>query len=245
MKKNKVKILLLLVTCYLSLVTAPSAQAQTMSNQNYIIQTESINAISDTKTNANNNTIDKLNPLVSEGVNYKVKSGFENLASSPPFSISLSSDLVDFGILSPTNPIIRTADLKIRSSAVQGYSVIVFENEPLTAVSPAGKTFIPDTTCDEGKCNTENAARWTNTLTYGFGYRCDNTIGTNCDNLFANSNFYKHFPNIVNNDDPQPLMTGVGSDNQAARISYKINISGTQAQGAYNNTITYIALPNF
>lgn len=239
--------LLLLVACYLLLVTAP-VQAQTMSNQNYIIQTEKIDAASDTTANTNSNSqtaTDKSNPEVLGGVNFKIKKGFEDLASAPPFSISLSSDLVDFGTLSPTNPIIRTADLSVNSKAAYGYSVIVFENEPLTTISSNDKAFIPDTTCDSGACGTENAAEWINPLTYGFGYRCDNLAGTDCNSAFAHPNFYKHFPNTANNDDPQSIMAGIGSNNKTARISYKINISSTQTQGAYNNVITYIAIPNF
>lgn len=210
------------------------AAGQTMSNQNYIIKTEGFNTISGVTAVGN------LNPAVSEGVNFKVKTGFENLVSIP-FSISLSSNVVDFGSLSPTNPVIRTVDLGINSDAAYGYSVIVFENEPLKN----DKAFIPDTTCDNGRCDTENAAEWINVLTYGFGYRCDNIIGADCDSSFANPNFYKHFPDIASNDDPQPIMAGIGSNNKETRTSYKVNISGTQAQGDYDNVITYIAIPNF
>lgn len=256
---KKIFLPLLIVTCYLLaprslgevglLVTAPLAQAQTMSNQNYIIQTEEINTISDTATNVNYNSLqtaaDKPNPNVSEGVNFKIKTGFENLVSVSPFSISLSSDIVDFGALSPTNPIIRTADLSVNSKTAYGYSVIVFENEPLTTIFPNDKAFIPDTTCDNGRCDIQNASEWINPLTYGFGYRCDNLNDTDCDSSFTSPNSYKHFPDIANNDDPQSIMAGIGANNKTARISYKINISGTQTQGAYNNVITYIAIPNF
>lgn len=211
-----------------------SASAQTMSNQNYIIKTEGFNTISGVTA------VGDLNPIAPEGVNFKAKTGFENLASIP-FSISLSSSLVDFGSLSPTNPVIRTVDLGINSEATYGYSVMVFENKPLKN----DKAFIPDTTCDNGRCDAENADEWINVLTYGFGYRCDNIIGADCDSSFANPNFYKHFPDIASNDDPQPIMAGIGSNNKEVRISYKVNISGTQAQGTYNNVITYIAVPNF
>jgi hypothetical protein len=170
------------------------------------------------------------------------------------FSISLSSDIVDFGTLSPTNPIIRTADLNINSKAAYGYSVIVFENEPLATISPENKTFIPDTTCDFGACDTQNASEWINILTYGFGYRCDNLIGADCDSSFTSPNSYKHFPDIANNDDPQSIMAGevpyrlvrgIGSKNKSIRISYRVNISVIQPQSIYSNIITYIAIPNF
>jgi hypothetical protein len=219
--------------------------AQTMSNQNYIIRTENFNTASDIVQNNQPSSPVNIKSTISEGVNFKAMLGFESLMSHSPFSISLSSDTVDFGIISPTDPIIRTMDLSVDSPAVYGYSVIAFENEPLTAVLPANKAFIPDTTCDNGGCDTQTTAQWTNALTYGFGYRCDNLIGADCDGTFANPNFYRHFPNIASNDDPQSVMAGVGSSNKQVRIFYKVNISGNQAQGVYSNNITYIGIPNF
>lgn len=238
------------INCFLLLIPSGSAHAQTMSNQNYIIQTQEINAttnVADTEKPES-----KIDPLLSEGVNFKVKSGFENPSSTLPFSILLSSNIVNFGILSPTDPVIRTVDLDIYSLKTHGYSVIVFENKPLTIIPPAesdsaptNSAFIPNTTCDNGECSAENSSEWTNALTYGFGYRCDNVIGVDCDSSFVTANFYKHFPDIANNDDPQPIMSGIGSDNKEIRVSYKINTSGTQTQGIYSNVTTYIAVPNF
>ena len=268
MYRNLKACLLLFVISYLLLVTSPVAQAQTMSNKDYIIKMQGFNTLSGVTAGKDYNLRSTVgdNALTSEGVNFKVKTGFENLAATVPFSISLSSNLVDFGTLSPTNPIIRTVDLSINSLAAYGYSVLVFENEPLTTIPPtasnsatASKSFIPDTTCDFGACGTENAAAWTNALTYGFGYRCDSLTrlpspggkatggqaGADCDSSFAKTNAYKHFPDIANNDDPLSVMAGVGANNKVTRISYKINISGTQAQGIYSNIITYIAVPNY
>jgi hypothetical protein len=240
---------LLLVICYLLFVTAPTAQAQTMSNENYILRTENFNTISgvtageDYKIRATAGNFS--NQSTSEGVNFKVKTGFENIVSELPFSISISSNIIDFGTLSPTNPVIRTVNLTTNSLTAYGYSVLIFENEPLATVPPASKTFIPDTTCDDGACGTENAAQWTNALTYGLGYRCDNVAGADCNNSFAKPNAYKHFPDLASNDDPQSIMSGIGANNKEINISYKVNISGTQAQGTYNNVITYIGIPNF
>lgn len=226
----------------------PIANGQTMSNEDYILRAEQFNAISgvtsgeDYKIRATTGNLSTT--TVSEGVNFKIKTGFENLESPLPFSISLSSNLVNFGTLTPTNPIIRTVDLIMQSKAVYGYSVVVFENEPLTTISE-NKTSIPDTTCDNGKCDTENASEWTNALTYGFGYRCDNVTGIDCDSAFDGTNLYKHFPDLASNDDPQSIMAGIGANNKQIRISYKVNISGTQELDTYGNKITYIAVPNF
>jgi len=241
-------IIFLLTSFFLPFVFASAAGAQTMSNDNYIIKMQEFNAVSGISTGENyklRSTANNLNLGILEGTNFKVRMGSENLTSAYPFSILLSPNVTDFGTLSPTNPIIRTVDLSTNSETVYGYSVIVFENESLTAALSVNKTFIPDTTCDNGECSTEDASEWINALTYGFGYRCDNIAGVDCNSSFAKVNFYKHFPNIANNDDPQSIMAGVGSKNKTTHISYKINISGTQAQGIYNNVITYIGVPNF
>lgn len=252
---KKIYLFLLLATCYLLPAAAPSAQAQTMSNDNYILKMQNFNTVSGVTTGDSYNlrsTTGGYSPASSEGVNFKVKTGFENLASSLPFSISLSSSLVDFGELTPTNPIIRTLDLETNSLTAYGYSVLIFENEPLTVAPPAesnsatdNKIFIPDTTCDNGQCDTQTASEWNNALTYGFGYRCDNVAGVDCDASFSKPNFYKHFPDLLNNDDLTSVMAGIGANNRKARISYKVNISGTQPQGSYSNVVTYIDVPNF
>jgi len=247
LRNIKLLFFLILATLYL-LLNTPPVNAQVMSNQDYKITTGKFNAISNSaaeKDSETKPTTNNFGQAISEGVNFKAKAGFESLKSIPPFSISLSSDIVDFGILSPTNPIIRTVDLSTYSLPVYGYSVISFENEPLTAIQSVNKTLIPDTTCDNGECDDQNASEWINTLTYGFGYRCDNLIGADCDSSFAKTNSYKHFPDISSNDDPQSIAAGFGSKDKKIRISYKVNISGTQAQNIYKNTVTYIGVPNF
>ena len=225
-----------------------TASGQTMSNKDYIIKMQDINTVSGLTGGTNYKprpTSGEISSDVLKGVNFKVRTGFENIASHLPFSVTLSSDLIDFGILSPTNPIIRTVDLRMHNLPLHGYSVIAFEDHPLRKSPDASGEFIPDTTCDNGGCSQENAGEWTNTLTYGFGYRCDNVTGVDCSNSFSNSNFYKHLPDISNGQSSQSVMSGIRAKNKETRISYKVNISGNQAQGIYSNIITYIAIPNF
>lgn len=249
---NKFKIILNFgLIAFVYFFTSPFlfyAQAETMSNDSYIIKMQGFNAASGTIVNTDyelRSAFGGQTQSTSEGTDYKVKTGINNLASSGPFSITLSSNLVNFGILSPTNPIVRTVDLTTSSLTAYGYSVLIFENRPLTASSSANNALIPDTTCDNGACNAQNASEWKNTLSYGFGYRCDNLIGIDCDSSFVNVNFYKRFPNNANNESVQSIMAGIGSNNKKARIFYKVNISGSQAQDTYSNTITYLSVPNF
>lgn len=226
----------------------PTASGQAMSNKDYILKTQGLNAVSGVTSNVDyqlRSTVGELSSEVSEGVNFKVRTGFENIASTLPFSVSLSSDLIDFGLLSPTNPIIRTVDLSVYSLSTSGYSIIASQDHPLQMNPNASGANIPNTTCDNGECSHENAQEWANTLTYGFGYRCDNVTGADCDSSFLKPNFYKHFADGSNTQPPQSVMSGIGSKNKDVRISYKVNISGNQAQGTYANIITYIAVPNF
>lgn len=223
------------------------AAGQTMSNQDYILKSQGLNSVSGVTSNTDyqiRSTVGELSPFVSEGVNFKVSAGFENVVSTLPFSASLSSDLTDFGALSPTNPIIRTVDLNVYSLSTSGYSVIASENHPLQN----DNQIIPNTTCDNGECGHENAQAWTNTLSFGFGYRCDNIVGIDCDSSFSNAegpNFYKHFADESNSVIPQSVMAGIGAKQKDVRMSYKVNVSGNQSQGVYTNVITYIAVPSF
>ncbi len=205
----------------------PVANGQSMSNNNYIIKTENLDTVD----------IDSVQNNETKSLTQKP----ENIAPSLPFSVSLSSDIVDFGILAPTNPIIRTVDLSVNNIPSYGYSVLAFENNALKN----NQTFIPDTTCDSGECGIEISSEWLNPLTFGFGYRCGNVIGTDCDPSFKNANAYKHFSDMTSNSIPYPVMAGIGQGNKQTRISYKVNISGNQTQGIYSNIITYIAVPNF
>lgn len=226
----------------------PTAWGQTMTNKDYIIKIQDFNTISGTTANTDYKarpTAGDLSPQVSEGVNFRVRAGFENIAAATPFSVSLSSGTIDFGALSPTNPIVRTVDLSVYSLSTSGYSVITSENHPLQMSPEASGANISDTTCDNGECSQEKAGIWINTLTYGFGYRCDNVTGLDCDSSFSKPNFYKHFADVSNAQSPQSVMAGIGSKNKDVRLSYKVNTSGNLAQGIYSNIVTYVAVPNF
>jgi len=183
-------------------------------------------------------------PGLYTGTNYKVRAGFQYVYTIIPFRFSISQTQIDFGTLTPTNPVTRTNTLTISNGSANGYQVTAFENHQL--LNPANGMTIPDTTCDNGLCTETTSAQWTNTLTYGFGYRCDNVTGSDCATGFTNSNYYKQFADSSLNEAPQSVMSGtnVGRSKQV-QITYKVNISGTQPAGTYTNTITYVATPTF
>ncbi len=105
---------------------------------------------------------------------------------------------------------------------------------------------IQNTTCDDGECSSVNASLWTNTLTYGFGYRCDSQNETTCDPQFSNSNYFKQFSENSLNQPAEPIITSyVNSSNNKTKITFKVNIAPITKTVGYNNSITYIAIPNF
>lgn len=223
------------------------ALAFTMSNQNYIIEMGNLNSAAGKPQNTNYKlgvTLGETGAGLYSGTNYKIRAGFQYIHSIIPFSFAISSLLIDFGTLNPANPVTRTNVLTVSNGSSSGYAVTAFENHQLLV--PSTGALIPDTTCDSGTCNTTTSSAWINTLTYGFGYRCDNVSGTDCATGFTSTDNYKQFADASVSETPQAVMTGqnVGR-NKKTQITYKVNISATQPAGSYTNVITFIATPTF
>lgn len=240
-------IICLLGYLFIGSILAPRASAFTMSNLDYILQMGNLNSFSGSKSNGLyklNDTGGQLAPGLFSGTNYTIRSGFQYISSIVRFRFEISSLFIDFGVVDPTNPVTRTNILTVSNGSAYGYQVTAFENHQLLV--PASGAIIPNTTCDGGTCTTSTAAAWTSTLTYGFGYRCDNIAGTDCDSGFATGTFYKQFADASTNQTPQAVMIGTTPGrNKKGQITYKVNISGVQAAGIYQNQITYIATPTF
>ncbi len=255
---NKYHIIALFVfSTSLLLLSFKQVSAFTMSDSNWILQDENTDlfSIPIQKTGSRQKDPDSA-PGVSTGTNYTVSTLYpymysqNTVNSSKPenifFSFLISPVFIDFGLLSPTNPISRTSNLTVTSNKVPGYTVSVIENRPLTVRKT--QAVIPDTTCDDGACSPDIPSLWQNTLTYGFGYRCDNQNGNSCDIQFASTDYYKPFPSTNNNNTPQIVMYNTKSmngDTNTSQITYKLNISGTQTQGLYENIVTFIAAPSY
>ncbi len=137
-------------------------------------------------------------------------------------TLTLSSTLIDFGIVKPTSRILRENRIIASSSASLGYSVIVFEDHPLRNSSL--KIDIPDVTCDNGTCRENIASTWVNPFAFGFGYSLA-------------KDEYRQFANEEASETKQIIGEGT--------ITYKINVPKTQPSGIYTNNITYILVPNF
>lgn len=219
-----------------------TTSAQTMTNSFFKLIFGNFNMTSGPVSGGNyklNTTAGQTGPGLYSGTNWKVKAGFQYIRTNIPFSFSISQNLIDFGTLTPTNPVTRTTNLTISSGSAKGFTVLLSEDMPMTSSSSAT---IPDTTCDSGNCTPTNAGLWSGTLTYGFGYRCDDLTGSNCVPGFS-ANFYKPFPK--NPTTTQVLLSQKGGRGRKSQITYKVNIAGSQPGGVYTNIVTYIASPGF
>ncbi|HYM65260.1 MAG TPA: hypothetical protein VES68_02140 [Candidatus Sulfotelmatobacter sp.] len=227
---------------YLALYIA-SANAQTMSNSNYIIQMGNLNSFSGKGTGSSytlTSTGGQSGAFLFTGSNYKVKLGFQYIYPFT-FRFSISTVLIDFGIITPGTPITRKNRLTVSNFSAHGYQVTVSQNHNLR-VNASGRE-IPATTCDAGTCTPTTAAAWTSSLVYGFGYRCDNTTGTDCDSQFATSTFYKPF---ISSPSATVVMSSTNAGaNRRVDITYKVNVPNTQAAGLYTSILNYIATPTF
>jgi hypothetical protein len=184
-------------------------------------------------------------PGLYTGTNYKVKAGFQYVYTLFPFSFSITNHNIDFGIITPANPVTRTSTLSVNNKSAGGFIVTATESGQLS--SPATGGIIPDTTCDSGTCTEVTAGAWVSSLAYGFGYRCDLVSGTNyCSSDFSTSTYYKQFPDSSKLESPQTIFSSTQTGkNQQALITYKVNVSNSQPAGTYKNVISFIATPTF
>ncbi len=255
-KKLLVYWYLLVVLVFIGSITAPSAVAQEMTNDFFKIQMGNFNSIAGSAKDESykiNITSGETAPNLNVGTS-KVKAGFQYIPRKAVFSISVSNTLIDFGTLSPTNPVTRNATISVTNLSAPSFTVSASQNHQL--LSPKNGAIIPDTTCDKGICSQTGAATWSNVLTYGFGYRCDNLSillrgrgGRSCLrndlSFYFNQNFYRQFSDASKSEKAAAIMNGDKGRNQKATITYKVNIPSSQAPGVYTNSITYLAIPTF
>lgn len=212
-------LLIYLLICLYS----PKANAATMSNNSYSVQKRSVQ-IQPFVTETPKPKTETIKPFA-EGDNFIVET-----ATPEPFSFSVSQNILDFGVLQATNPVIRKLTLSLDSS--RGYHVLTAADHSLRMDATE---IIPDTTCDNGSCSDITPALWTNTLTYGFGYHSDSMEPAT----------FRQFPNSSQNEAPAELIRGSFAKNRELNVTHKINISNTQSKGSYTNTLFYIATPDF
>ena len=217
-----------------------------MSNSSYVIRFPNLNSFAGKPTNSDYKlgiTGGQTAPGLYSGAGYKVRAGFQYINFGAAFSFSISSLFVDFGPVIPGTPVTRINNLTVTNRSSYGYTVLASENHPLR-INASGVS-IPDTTCDSGTCNEQSSSAWSSLTTFGFGYRCDNITGADCQSGFTNAANYRQFASSESAELAQPVMRGVNAVRGAqSQITYKLNVSTTQPAGLYENVINFVAVPS-
>ncbi len=231
--KNAAFLLFLLSACALNLAMPENILAAVSAGDNWNIDVNEIEFDSSIPTPARptqapvKNTISSPNEIV----------------RAEPFGLQISNDFIDFGIISATIPLYRSFKI-VLNGGNNGFIVYGYQNNPLW--HSGSKTYIPDTTCDNGYCSEVSSALWENTLTYGYGYRCNNIEGDICPIDFNNKNYYKQFADTSKKEFMQKIVSqNSGALNPSAEVMLKLNTSKQQNPGDYNNRITFIAVPGY
>ncbi|OGD72397.1 hypothetical protein A3A84_01225 [Candidatus Collierbacteria bacterium RIFCSPLOWO2_01_FULL_50_23] len=223
-----------------------TVQAADMSGSGYIIKMGTINIVSGTVGNSSVKLSTTVGQTVSgefETTGYRLRSGFQHTATSEPFSFSLGTDAISLGSLIASTFGGANTTLTVGGAGVHGYSVKAIEDHSLQIGE--SQSTIPDTVCDpKEKCTPNRASPWTSTISYGFGY---NMSGDDVDqNDFTDSTYFRPFANNQSNQVPVTLMGKPGRTEKAtATITFQANISPTQGNGTYENSIQFIALPSY
>jgi len=176
---------------------------------------------------------------------YKVLAGFWYLKTIIPFTFSISNQLIDFDVLSVGIAKTATTDLTVSAGGAGGYQVTAEENHQLMV--PTTEAIIADTTGDNGDISESNAGTWAQNTTYGFGYTLHgNDVPTPFPTAGPAGSYYKQFADISKKEMPQVVMSSIQvGKNRTATVTYKVNVSASQAAGRYRNVIMFIATPTY
>lgn len=214
----------------ISLLCRP-ADAQHFSSNNYNIDWGNFNMTSGRKSSANyslTDTVGQNAPGEYSKTGVKLKSGFQYIYPFDEFSFAIDNLSIDFGTLTPGVATTATSTLTTTSPSGLGFQITASENSPLRLNSG---TTIPDFPGDNDL--------WTSDTIYGFGFNA-NTL------YFSSANHFSKFANIALGESPQVFdSSNTHVKNHNTTITYKINISSSQAAGTYQNYIVYTATPQY
>lgn len=218
--------------------------ADNLTSPSFDIKMGTINITGGSKSSASytlNDTVGQTAQGEFNSAGFTVKAGFQYVYDPNPFTFTISDIDLDYGSLIPGTPSTLTNILTINTGSAYGYAVKAIEDQSLKLTT--GSDTIPDTSCDlASPCTITDATPWTDNTRYGFGY---NASGTDADTEFVNNTYFRPFP-IQGTDQPVTLMSkNTPATNSNVTVTYKVNISGSQAAGTYQNGIQYIAIPAF
>lgn len=250
-QSNKLKIknflfyivILIFSFCILNL---KEIKAVSMNSSQYKIESASVSNAAGEKSSENYYLSDTLGQLAAgefSSTGYVIKAGFQYLRPGIPFQFSISNTRIDLGTLIPNTPSTAQTTLTVSFGGAGQYTVTAQEIGPLSTLN--GSNYIEDTQCDGGSntCNETLAKPWTSNSAYGFGY---NMSGDDIPSDFINSNYFRPFPDRLQNEPPVEVMSSpnVGKNRQAI-VTFKVNISSIQPAGSYQTIINFTAVPSY
>jgi len=227
----------------LYILHSPTARAETLSSDNYKIQMDNINMSAKIPTSSayHLEPTSGTSPSLYSNTGYHAHMGFGYIKNKVPFTFTISDLSIDFGTLTPKTPSTLNNTLIVSSGGDNGYQVTARENNTLKTL--AGTSSIADTACDGNACDEAIATPWTQNTTYGFGY---NMSGNDIPTTFSGPTYFRPFPSSAASEDPAIVMSSsVVSKNRVAMVTYKVNNSGSQASGDYENYIIFVATPTY
>lgn len=230
----------LLFTAFCILFTT-SVRAEVLTSPSFKIRFGNFNMTAGEKSSSSyalTDTVGQTAAGLFSSSGYAVKAGFQYMYTLYDFSFAISDLTIIFGSVTPNNFSTATNTLTV-SAPGQGYSVSTIASNRLKKSGTSD--YVPDTACDLGTCTESAAGVWTNTAVNGFGY---NASGNDIAADFTGPTYFRPFPDLSLGDSPATVMTSTSAGrNRTATITYKLNVSGSQAAGDYENQITYIATP--
>lgn len=252
--RNKCNIAIITIITIIIVITIPqtvSAIANRMESNSFRLDWGNVNIGGKDQTSSSYTLKTTLGQTAAQrfsSAGYIVRAGFQYWQSIIPFRFSVSKTSINFGLIVPSTFYTDTARLTVSFGGAGQYQVTATELGPMIT---SFSTSIPDTTCNGGAdtCSETSAAVWNSTSTYGFGYNMSG-VNSNGDSLvpadFTNSNYFRPFTDRNANEAPAVVMSnsnvGVG---ESSIMTFKVNVSSTQAAGSYNTVINYVATPSF
>ncbi len=221
--------------------------AQTMQSQNYEIHMGNTNMTAGEKSSGNFTVSDTVGQTASglyTSDNYQIGAGFWYIEQVIPFTFTISDLDINFGQLTPQSPQVLSNDLTVSAGGAGGYQILAQENHPPESASG---NYIPDVLGDNNDIDETTASAWSQDTTYGFGFRMTGDhVPDDFSDPACDPDCYRQFADRSASppEEAQIVMSSSDITREAvASAHYKINISGTQEAGLYQNQVIYIAVP--
>lgn len=220
--------LTILIVSVLFTFFAVTANAQMMQNENHLLELNPVEPEVPEKK-----FVSTPIPTTSASPSPQVKLKRLEKPSPKNISIDINTDLLSFGILSPTSPSERELKISLSGSS-QTQIIYVAKTGDLLNNS---NDIIPNISCDQGGCSDQIASEWINTLTFGYGYTC---LSEGCDADFTQT-AYRPFSNNLVSIYEATISTG---EKGLVTVPIKMNVPGTQKHGFYEASITILSIPS-